>query len=203
MLARKLQFLRPSRELREYLILNAIATRSDLSQRDIAREALMSSTMVNQYLAEMLAREWVDIQGETNRTYRYRLTPLGLRRRDELLTLMSKEAVQFYGMIKAGFRRRLESLAGEGAKRIAIFGAAETGEIVLRAAEEMGLSVAHIVDNDAAKQGKPFGDLTIESPSVLDRAQIDAVVIASYGHMAEIEEQLKPIEAKGRRVIAM
>lgn len=201
MLARRLRSLRPSRELREFLILSALSETERITQRAIAQAALMSSTMVNQYLAEMVARDWVEIEGETNRTYRYRLTPAGVFRRNELLRLLTTEAVQFYGMIKAAYRRRVAELVGQGLRRLVIFGAAETGEIVARVAEEAGAEIVAVWDTDPAKAGHRLGAVPITPPMSLEPSAADAVLICSHGHAEEMRAQVGEWEARGGRVV--
>jgi predicted transcriptional regulator len=191
MIAKALRFLRPSRQMREFYILRAIENNPNASQRNIARDAMVSSTMVNNYLGEMVSREWVDIAGDTNRSYEYRITDRGRARKSDLLFEISREVVQMYGLIKQDFASRLRALAARGIRRVVLFGASETGELAWAASREAGLEVVAIVDSDPAKQGRTIGRLTVEAPSAIEAHRPDAVVITSYGHADEIESQVR------------
>lgn len=201
MIAKELRFLRPSRELREFYILRAIDANPNASQRKIGREAMVSSTMVNNYLGEMVSREWVDITGDTNRSYVYLITDAGRRRKSELLFRISMEVVQMYGQMKQDFADRLRVFARDGVRRVALFGASETGELAYAAAKEAGLEIAAIVDNDPDKQGRMIGTIKIEPPDVIESRSLDAVVITSHGHVDEIFSQIERLQNVGIRTL--
>jgi predicted transcriptional regulator len=200
MIAAALRFMRPSRELREFYILRAVENNPSASQRHIAREARVSSTMVNNYLGEMVSREWIDIAGETNRSYEYRITDQGRRRKSDLLFQISKEVVRMYAMMKQDFAGRMRRLASEGVRRVVLFGASETGELALAASAEAGLQIVGIVDNDPLKHGKSVGSLQVEPPAAIAARRPDAVLIASHGHADEMEQQVRPLESQGIRI---
>ena len=201
MIAKELRFLRPSRELREFYILRSVENNPNASQRRIARDAMVSSTMVNNYLGEMVDRRWIDITGDTNRSYEYRITDAGRGRKSDLLFQISKEVVQMYALMKQDFTARLKRLADEGVRRVVLFGAGETGGLAIAAAADAGMQIAGIVDNDAAKQGRLIGSVTVGAPATIETLRPDAVVITSYGHGDEIEAQVRPMEAKGIRIV--
>lgn len=201
MLTKKLQFLRPARELREFYVLSAVERNPGTSQREIARSSFMSSTMVNNYLGEMVSHEWIDIQGETNRSYSYKITPLGVQHKQEILFQLSKEVVQVFAIVKHDFTARLRRLADEGVKRIVVFGAAETGELTCAAAPDAGLEVVGIVDNDAAKHGHRLAGHEIQGPDAIGSMRPDAIVIASHGHAEAMYRQVEHLEESGIKVV--
>lgn len=200
MIAKPLRFLRPSRELREFYILRAVEDNPSASQRHIARDAMVSSTMVNNYLGEMVSRDWVDISGDTNRSYEYRITEQGRARKMDLFFLISREVVQMYGLMKQDYVRRLSALAEQGLRRVVLFGASETGELVHTASREAGLEILAIVDNDPAKHGRLIGKIAVESPQAISAHRPDAVVISSYGHGDEIEAQVRALGFRTVRI---
>lgn len=200
MIAKELRFLRPSRELREFYILRAVESNPNASQRRIARDAMVSSTMVNNYLGEMVDRRWIDISGDTNRSYEYRITDAGRGRKSDLLFQISKEVVQMYALMKRDFVARLKRLADEGVRRVVLFGAGETGELAAAAAADAGLEIVGIIDNDAAKHGRLIGTVAVSAPSAIETLRPDAIVITSHGHGDEIEQQAKPMGIRIVRV---
>jgi DNA-binding MarR family transcriptional regulator len=83
-----------------------------MSQRGLARVAGVSATMVNAYVDDLVGRGLLEVTGETNRTYRYRLTPAGEARRDEIFFQVSREVFQLYGRLREEMRRRLQERSG-------------------------------------------------------------------------------------------
>lgn len=203
MLKRKYRFTKPSREYRELCILTGISHDPYASQRTLAREATISLAVLNEYLDDLVSRGFVEIEGASPRSYRYRLTPLGAQHRNELFFDLSREIIQFYGQMKSEFRRRLEEHRDRGIRRVVLFGAAETGEMVCTASLETSVEIVGIVDNDSAKQGRPFCGLTIAHPREILAMKPDAVIITSFGHMDEIHAQLKPMEERGLRILRL
>lgn len=197
MITRRFRFIKPSREYRELLLLTEIDRSSCVSQRSLSKAAHVSSTMVNTYVSELESRGLLEVNGTTNRSVRYRLTPLGQQTKNELFFLVSREIIQFYGVMKAEFSRRLREHHASGIRRVVLFGAAETAELVYNAAKETGIEVIGIVDNDPQKHGKKLGDLVIMPPSAIPLLRPEAVLITSFGHMDEIYEQNKRWEREG------
>lgn len=200
MLSKEFRFIEPGRPYRELRILSEIGRKSAISQRALAQSALIGPTMVHRYVTQLSREGLIAIKGENNRSFRYRLTQSGAERRDELFHEVSKEAVQFYGLVKREFKERLRSHAASGATRVVLFGAAETAEIVLAAAQDSGLEVVGIVDSDPAKHGHKIGDLIVTSPAEIARMAPDTVVITSFGHTEEIHDLTRLIDQSIRIV---
>jgi len=82
-------------------------------------------------------------------------------------------------------------------KRIAIFGAALTGEECLKAAIESGIEVEFFIDNSPARQGTLFNGLPVYSveEAMLKglSERIDAIILASAGYQKQMEEQLRSV----------
>lgn len=98
-----LKFVKPSREYREMAVLSEIRGGGRVSQRKLARAAGVSATMINAYVDDLVGRGLLDVSGETNRTYRYTLTPEGLDRCDALRREVSREIAELYGRMRAEF----------------------------------------------------------------------------------------------------
>lgn len=94
MLGDAFRFFRPTRDAREMAVLAEIEKSSSVSQRALARAAGVSATMVNAYIDDLLGRGLLAVSGETNRTYRYHLTPEGVALRAELAAAFAGELAQ-------------------------------------------------------------------------------------------------------------
>ena len=203
MLTRKYQFIKPSRDYRELRILSEIREHPKTTQRVLARSAQISLTVLNEYLDRMSSSGWIEIEVKSSRNYVYNLTSLGLVHLNELFFAMSREVIQFYGQVKAEFRTRLRNHQENGVSRVIFFGAAETGELLLNAAGDLGIEEIAVVDSDTARQGRLLGGVRVKSPEVIESLHPDAVIITSFGHMDEIEEQIKHLEGKGIQVLRL
>ena len=203
MLTETFEFVKPSREVRELAILTEIGKNSACSQRSLARVARVSATMVNAYVDSLVGRGDVEVTGKTNRSYRYLLTGVGKNRRDDLLFRISREVIRLYGRMKREFGTRLERYRDEGIARVVLFGAAEMAELVALAAEGTGIEVVGIVDSDPARQGRRIGEIEVTDPGTIAGLNPDAVVITSYGHVDEIHDKVRPLEARGIQIIRL
>ncbi|MBZ2172010.1 winged helix-turn-helix transcriptional regulator [Nitratidesulfovibrio sp. SRB-5] len=196
-------YIRPSKKLRLLSVVQALTENERLSQTQLARFSRTSSAMVNQYLAELHREGMVQFAPVNRKSFAYRLTDKGQEARRHMMEQYCAEMVRGFASIKELVRRRLEPLAEGRAPdappcpaplHLALFGAAETGEVVLAALEGTPFAVTLVVDNDTAKHGTPFHGHTVQPPAALLAAPgqlaVDAVVVASFAHQRTIQQQL-------------
>jgi predicted transcriptional regulator len=163
------------------------------SQHKIASKTNLSSSMVNNYIKEFRKTGFIKIAGETNRTQSYHLTRKGEKELLDLLLDYSAEIVRLYGNAKRELAERLKGIHQEGVVSVALFGAAETAEIVYAAVRESGLTVKGIVDSSPQKQGTWFNGFAIQAPEDLSKMEADAVVITSFAKQMEIHDRIREI----------
>jgi predicted transcriptional regulator len=196
-------FFKPTKQTRILLILNEIQRNPNVSQAKLAHRAGISVAMANNYIKELEEQSLVTAEGDNNRRTRYFLTDEGARLQQQLSLSSSVEVIQLYSATKRLFNARFRHLHREGVKRVAFFGAAETGEVALAAARGTPLEIVAVVDNDPVKQGAQFAHLTVSPPDTLDTLQIDAVVIATFAHQQEILRQVAHLAEKGVRIVTL
>lgn len=197
------EFLAPTKRFRRLSVLLAIHDSSQISQHKIARIAHLSSSMVNNYIKELQERRLIKITGRTNRTQRYYLTPSGRELLISSLLSYSSEIIRLYGGAKRQLSKRLQRIHEEGIRTVALFGAAETAEVVLAAIKETPLTVAAVMDSDSAKQGKPLNGLTVQKPESLSQIEVDAVVITSFGRQEEIHDDVRKLVGNEMKVVRL
>ena len=185
------RYLLPTKELRCLSLLMAIYENPASSQKSIGNATYLSSSMVNNYIKYFTNEGLVTISGDTNRTKSYHVTEAGYEILTSSLLEYSAEIVQLYTSVKKEIIHILNGFYNDGIRNVALYGAAETAEIVFAAANETGLSVKGIIDNDTCKHGKPFNDLTVKSPDEIDEIIFDAIIIASFGKQEEIYQYIK------------
>lgn len=190
-------FLSPARPLRELWLLMALGHDEHSSQHRLARRVGLSPARVNEYLRDLEERGWVAREGDTNRTIRYHLTDDGRAARRDAFLSFCGEMVRLYGHTKLPFRAALSELAARGYKRLVLFGAAETCEMVAAAARGLPVEVAGIVDGDPSRIGTWVGGHRVEAPSAIPALEPDAVLITSFGARHAIYESIRGLEGRG------
>ncbi|MBN1103521.1 MAG: winged helix-turn-helix transcriptional regulator [Deltaproteobacteria bacterium] len=186
-------FHTPATKLRRLSVLMAIHDSPRLSQHKIARITRLSSSMVNNYIKKLEKEGLIQITGNTNRTQGYHLTPAGHGDLFALILEYSAEIIQLYSAAKKQVAERLHRFHAEGIRSIALFGAAETAEVVHAALKDTPLTVTGIVDSDPVKQGSHFNGFIIQEPSRLTEMKADAVLITSFARQEEIHRCIQAV----------
>ena len=189
-------YLKPSKSTRVLAILDALSRDSSLSQFELGKQLNLSGAMVNQYLKQLQGSGLVEFLPVNGKSYRYTLTDRGQQSRREMFSDYSSETVRLYTTIKDFVLEKLSGLREEGKRRLGLFGASETCEVVLSALRDTEFQVMLLLDNDTRKQGQIFNGHVVSAPHVLDQVDCDAVVITSFGKQTEIYGQLKPYSEK-------
>lgn len=185
------RFFSPTKAFRRLSVMLSIQDAPSKSQHAIGRETHLSSSMVNNYIKILEQEGYITVSGETNRTQRYYLTVPGRNLLREDFLAYSAEIVRLYGAVKLEISKILQEFYDEGIRTVALFGVAETAEVVNAAIKHTDLVIIGVVDSDVNKQGKPFNGLVIQAPETLARIRPNAVVITSFGKQEEIYALVK------------
>ena len=203
MITVSLEFLRPTKVMRELFVLLSLGEPQHLSQHELARKIGVSSSMANNYMKTLVGQGMVLASGPTNRTMKYAVTAKGKDRVERLMSMYSREIARLYSIAKREVEKRLQQLHVEGIKRVVLFGAAETGELVYGAAKATPIKIVGWVDNDPEKQKMRFGEILVTSPARIETFSPDAILIASSGKTEEIRRQLHEFPEKGIAVVTL
>jgi len=186
-------YLTPTKDFRRLSLLLCIHHTPCASQHKIAKSNNLSSSMVNNYIKLFREEKLITIEGQTNRTFSYHLTPLGQNELRESLISYSSEMMRFYSFAKREIAKILRRFSEEGIRKLVLFGAADTAEVVHAAIKDTDLVVIGIVDSDPSKQGKYFNGHIIQPPEALKLIEPDAVLITSFAKQEEIHERIRQI----------
>ena len=198
------KYLKPSKQTRVLAILDSLADNSGMSQFELGRRLNLSGAMVNQYLKRMQQEQLVEFFPVNGKSYRYVLTGQGEEQLRSLFSDYSCETIQLYTSVKNYILEKLKPLVDGGKRKVALFGASETCEVVLSALRDAELSVIVLLDNDPGKHGQIFHGHVICAPGMLEQVECDAVIVTSFRHQREISEQLKPLsEKKGFDIVRL
>ncbi len=184
-------FLSPTKKYRYLSVLMAIQESPNASQHKIGKKTHLSSSMVNNYIKALKSKGLLSVVGNTNRNQSYHLTTTGREKLMKALLACSAEIIQLYISVKDEVAGILKNMYQNGIRTVALFGVAETAEVVHTVIKEIPLVVIGVVDNDSEKQGKPFNGLFIQPPEMLKEIKPDAVLITSFARQEEIYEYLQ------------
>lgn len=195
-----LGFLRPQPDLNILNIMLELSRQPDTSQHGLAEHLGLSPTAINKFIKLLDKNGLVEIIGNSKRSMSYHLTEAGHRHRDALLIAFSADVARIYATLKRLTRGRINDLLAEGLRKVVLFGAAETCELVMSAAEGTALEVIGLVDSDPRKQGAMLRDLVIGMPENITWMKPDGVIITSSGHQEEIFRSISLLEDEGIKV---
>lgn len=180
------EYVKPSKVARVLSILQALSMDCDLSQQELGHRSGLSGAMINQYLREMAAEGLLRYVPANGKSFRYLLTEQGEVMRRRMFATYSSELVRVYSSLKQSILNKLSALERKGVRKVVLFGASETCEVVLSALRHSSFEVVAVVDNDPEKHGKIFHGQVIASPRILDDLHCQAVIITTFGHQDEI-----------------
>jgi len=183
-------YFKPSKEARVLSLLDSLAWDTGLSQQELGRRTHLSGAMANQYLKKMRNADFLRFEPVNGKSFRYVLTPEGEEERRRMFATYSSEIVCIYTALKDSIKKRMDVLREKGIRKISLFGASETCEVVLSAIGDGPFQVVAVLDNDPEKHGKLFHGHVVSPPHVLETVFCQAVVVTSFGQQREIYEQL-------------
>lgn len=197
-----LEFLKPTKTLRHYLILEALAENAQITQRGISKIAGISPAVVNQYLAKFEEEGLIRKKRRSQRDYIYLLTEEGRRQRRELMVEYTRETFRLFSAGKDRLAEILQGYAKEyGLRRVIFYTAGEVTELLLHSLGMTDMELLAIVDDDPAKQGKKLLGYPIISREEIEHYSPDAVIITTFRYREGIYEKIKQLEQEGIRII--
>ena len=198
----KTSFLTPTKEFRRLSILSAIHHQPHASQHKIARQANLSSAMVNSYIRNLATQGLIEKKSRNQRDFNYFLTQTGKDLLFSLLMEYSAEVVQFYSGAKREISQRLAGiLNGSSKTKVVLYGASDTCEIVLQALLDFpNTQVVGIIDGGPEKQGHTLQGYTILAPEDISTCKPEMIIITSFAKQDEIHKNIVHLEQKGIKI---
>jgi len=180
-----------------------LADQPESSQSALADRVGLTPARVNAYIRIFSERGHMVAEQKT-RGMAYRLTPEGRRFLAYHQVSYRAELVRLMRSARVRFREYFRELGDGGVRRVVLYGAGETGEVVLDAlsgcAEPM---VVAVLDDDRAKQGGTLHGVPVLDSAELGRLDADAVVVTSVARGDEIRARLCASAAPGVAVYSI
>ncbi len=201
----KPSFLNPTKSSRRLSILLTILNKENPSQRDIAHDARLSSSMVNSYIKELVKQDLLNISKRNKRDLDYTITRQGKKEATNLLLGYSAEIIQLYTKTKDEIASRLQSIfANKDTCKVVLYGASDTCELVIHAlAPLQQVHIIGISDSDTQKHHTMFHDYAIIPPETIPSVQPDYVLITSFARQDEIHKSIKHLAKKNIQIIKL
>lgn len=185
------RYLEPSPRMRELQLMELLADQPESSQSLLAERVGLAPARVNAYIRAFAERGYLVTEQKT-RGMAYRLTPEGRRCMAFHQVSYRAELVRLTRAARVRFREFFRELCDRGVGCVVLYGAGETGEVVLDALAGCDwVEVAAMVDDDPAKQGGKLHGVSVSSPTVLAEMDVDAVVVTSITAAEQIRERLR------------
>ncbi len=188
-------------------ILNTLASVESipgLSQRILARRLGVALGTTNKLVQSLVKKKWVKLSHKRGRTS-YHLTSAGLAEKVRLLKLRIKETLDDYVEICNRISASLKTL-NKGQRRLVFYGAGDVAHIVYTQVAHSTFELVGVVDDE--KTGQQFFERKIAHPSELKGGNLnsvpfDVIIVASYSHAEDIEENLRRMDFSPSQVLVL
>jgi DNA-binding MarR family transcriptional regulator len=167
-------------------LLSAIERDSGLTQRRLSQELGIALGLANTYLRRCVRKGLVKMGQVPMRRYAYYITPKGFAEKSRLTAEYLTVSLDFFRRARRECTALLTHAQGRLWRRVALFGAGDLAEVAILSANEAGIEIVAVVDDQRA------GGACAGRPIVADLAGIaggvDAVVLTA---VAEPQLQLE------------
>ena len=144
-------------------MLEAIEERSDVTQRNLAKQMGVALGLANSYLRRCVRKGLVKIHQAPSNRYLYYLTPGGFAEKSRLTSEYLVSSFGFYRQASSSCAESVAQLQAAGAIRIGIYGASDLAEIAITQTFGANLEIACVCD--ASKPpGKFLGCPLVSDP---------------------------------------
>lgn len=172
-------------------LLSAIERDSGLTQRRLSQELGIALGLANTYLRRCVRKGLVKMGQVPMRRYAYYLTPKGFAEKSRLTAEYLTVSLDFFRRARRECTSLLMQAQGRLWRRVALFGAGDLAEVAILSANEAGIEIVAVVDEQRA------GESCAGRPIVGDLAGIpggvDAVLLTA---VAEPQRQLETAAAQ-------
>lgn len=199
------KYLQPTPSLRELQILVHLSEHPETSQAELAHLIGLAPAMVNTYLRRLAAEGLIEPLPRNHRSFAYRLTPTGERRRMYHVITFLAEVYSLFGRALDDLKRRIVAACGTDPHRIVLYGAGETGQMAYLALRGVPqLTLIGVVDDDPAKVDSMFFEHRIGTPATIADLRPDKVILASWLHSDTMAQKVASIvEGLGIEIITL
>jgi predicted transcriptional regulator len=192
-----------SPKLNQLNILREVANNAHITQAELAFHCSLSVAMVNNYMKELCAGNWLEYHRKTTKSVTYHLTTAGTRYLESLQLELINEMVDMFVAAKEQIRARIVSQAHAALQRVILYGSGNLAQLAFHALELAGASILGICDDNPGIIGTDFCGREVLSPTQIRFIAPDAVIIADSLRAEEICRNLSNLLDKGITLIRL
>jgi len=134
------------------LMLDAIETRDQVTQRGLAGELGIALGLTNIYLKRCINKGLIKVRKAPARRYAYYLTTKGFSEKARLTAKYLSRSLSFFRLAREDCSEVLEACKQRGIARVALIGAGDLCEIATLAALDCGIEVVAVYDPETNRQ---------------------------------------------------
>lgn len=197
------RIFKPTPLYKEFMILDIISKREDVTQRSLSRELNISVSMVNEYLEEYEKKGYIKKVYKTVKSVKYIVTKEGIERKKYLNIGFLEASFHIYASAKENIIVFINQIIERGFTKILFYGAGEVAEIMLNVivSTNVSLTVLAVIDDNSKKQGKKLLDKNIIPLEEINKYDYDGVLISSYNHSHDIYEKLINLNIQKEKIL--
>ena len=171
------------------LMLDAIETQGNVSQRSLAGQLGIALGLTNIYLKRCISKGLVKVRKAPARRYAYYLTTKGFAEKARLTAKYLSRSLSFFRLARGDCADLFAACEARGITRVVLAGAGDLCEIATLAAHDSGVSVVAILDDETNRR-QFAGAPVVRELSLLDQDQADAVVITDIKDPQAVYDRL-------------
>ncbi len=189
-----LAFYKPTKHYNEYQLLEYLHANHRVTQRALCDALRLSVASINHYLEDLETRGLLKRVKQSTKVVHYHLTEKGIKRKNYLKISYFKAMRGIYHASKNSVLAFLETLTGNVAKTLLIYGAGEVAELFVQIIKDQphhAITIPAVIDDDPAKQGASMHGVPVIALESAIKYRHDGVLIGSYTNNAQMINNLK------------
>ncbi len=185
---------------RDLLLLTELERDGAVTQRSLATKLGVALGLTNLYVKRLARKGYIKITTIPSHRVRYLLTPQGFAEKSRLTYLYMQYSLVYYRDMRSRLRDTLTRAAGDGVKRVVIYGTGELAEMAYLSLREMGMILVGFVDD--GQQGS-FLSYPVWRSDALAEWEFDAVLLADLDQTARHKENLGRQDIPDAKILAL
>jgi DNA-binding MarR family transcriptional regulator len=185
---------------RDLLLLTELERDGAVTQRSLAVKLGVALGLTNLYVKRLARKGYIKITTIPSHRVRYLLTPQGFAEKSRLTYLYMQYSLVQYRDMRARLRDTLTRAAGDGVKRVVIYGTGELAEMAYLSLREMSMVLVGFVDDGSRAS---FLSYPVWSPQSLAEWEFDAVLLADLEQTAWQKENLGQHHIPDGKILAL
>jgi DNA-binding MarR family transcriptional regulator len=190
-----------STSYREMRLLDHVAQRPEITQRELANRLGIALGLTNLMLRRLTKKGYIKIRNIKRHRLRYLITPKGILEKSRLTYEFVQYSLQLYHRVRHFWRERLASVSQAGHRRILLVGTGELAEIAFLTIREMGLEFVGVVEESA--DHRRFLGYPVQDIHEIAADHYDRILVASLQDGDGIAERMVAQGVPKDRIITL